>query len=375
MKKIISFIILSFIVISSILVVQFAQAAVHVNGYYKKDGTYVAPYYRSNPDGDPYNNWSYPGNTNPYTGKTATGDASTYLNNYYNNGYSSDSTSYASGSDYATTPTCPLMASYNYTSSSCECMSGYVSSGNSCISDNQYCWNSFGYESSYDSITSSCACDSGYALSGEQCVSKDQLCHNQIGSESSYDSLADTCKCYSGYVLNNNVCSGGDEVCVQKYGANSSYNSLDNTCECDFNYAFNQNNQCVSLDTSNYASPPITITPSDTSATPILATPTSVNTVDTTTQSFLTMPDVIPAKVNYCDFENTLKKGSTGQDVIWLQDLLERKNFLKLSPNMKKGNFGPATMSALKKYQKSVGVKQTGILDEATRVKTNLETY
>jgi hypothetical protein len=50
-----------------------ASAAVHVNGYYRKDGTYVAPHYRSNPDGNPYNNWSYPGNTNPYTGETATG--------------------------------------------------------------------------------------------------------------------------------------------------------------------------------------------------------------------------------------------------------------------------------------------------------------
>jgi len=58
-------------------------AQVHVKGYYRKDGTYVQPHYRSSPDGNPYNNWSYPGNTNPYTGKVATGSPSTYLNNYY----------------------------------------------------------------------------------------------------------------------------------------------------------------------------------------------------------------------------------------------------------------------------------------------------
>lgn len=59
------------------------DAQVHVKGYYRKDGTYVQPHWRSSPDGNPYNNWSYPGNVNPYTGKVAGGNSSTYLNNYY----------------------------------------------------------------------------------------------------------------------------------------------------------------------------------------------------------------------------------------------------------------------------------------------------
>lgn len=58
-----------------------ADAAVWVNGYTRSNGTYVQGHYRSNPDGNPYNNWSYPGNTNPYTGVTATGNPSTYLRN------------------------------------------------------------------------------------------------------------------------------------------------------------------------------------------------------------------------------------------------------------------------------------------------------
>jgi hypothetical protein len=60
-----------------------AIAQVKVKGYYRKDGTYVQPHYRSSPDGNPYNNYSYPGNINPYTGKIATGNPSTYLSNYY----------------------------------------------------------------------------------------------------------------------------------------------------------------------------------------------------------------------------------------------------------------------------------------------------
>ena len=59
------------------------KSSVHVKGYFRKDGTYVAPHYRSAPDKNPYNNWSYPGNTNSYTGKTATADPQKYLDNYY----------------------------------------------------------------------------------------------------------------------------------------------------------------------------------------------------------------------------------------------------------------------------------------------------
>ncbi|HEV3114911.1 MAG TPA: hypothetical protein VGY99_30875 [Candidatus Binataceae bacterium] len=55
-----------------------------MQGYTKSDGTHVNGYYRSSPDGNPYNNYSYPGNTNPYTGKVAPGNPDTYLNNYYN---------------------------------------------------------------------------------------------------------------------------------------------------------------------------------------------------------------------------------------------------------------------------------------------------
>lgn len=62
----------------------YSFSQVHVRGYYRKDGTYVQPHYRSSPDGNPYNNYSYPGNYNPYTGRFAKGNPSTYLSRYYN---------------------------------------------------------------------------------------------------------------------------------------------------------------------------------------------------------------------------------------------------------------------------------------------------
>ncbi len=35
-----------------------AAKRVYVRGYYRKDGTYVRPHYRTTPDGNPYNNYS-----------------------------------------------------------------------------------------------------------------------------------------------------------------------------------------------------------------------------------------------------------------------------------------------------------------------------
>lgn len=87
--------ILSALFIFSVLLT-FAQ--VSVRGYTKKNGTYVAPYTRSSPDKNPYNNYSYPGNTNPYTGKVATGNPDTYLNNYYNRSTNSSTTAASTNS-------------------------------------------------------------------------------------------------------------------------------------------------------------------------------------------------------------------------------------------------------------------------------------
>jgi len=49
-----------------------SSGTVRVRGYVRRDGTYVAPHLRSNPDGRFYNNWSSSGNVNPYTGKEGT---------------------------------------------------------------------------------------------------------------------------------------------------------------------------------------------------------------------------------------------------------------------------------------------------------------
>ena len=57
-----------------------ATAQTRVDGYYKKNGTYVQPHYRSSADSTKSNNWSTKGNTNPYTGQRGTRNPSPSYN-------------------------------------------------------------------------------------------------------------------------------------------------------------------------------------------------------------------------------------------------------------------------------------------------------
>lgn len=67
-----STVIFSVVALALVLTLATASAQVFVDGYFRRDGTYVAPHWRSEPDGNPYNNWSTKGNVNPYTGDMGT---------------------------------------------------------------------------------------------------------------------------------------------------------------------------------------------------------------------------------------------------------------------------------------------------------------
>ena len=62
-----------------------ATADVQVRGYYRSNGTYVRPHYRSTQDSNFYNNWSTKPNINSYTGRMGTRltPPSSYYRNYY----------------------------------------------------------------------------------------------------------------------------------------------------------------------------------------------------------------------------------------------------------------------------------------------------
>ena len=57
---------------------QETQAQHFVRGHVRHNGSYVTPHFRSNPDGNFYNNWSTSPNINPYTGSIGTRQQPSY---------------------------------------------------------------------------------------------------------------------------------------------------------------------------------------------------------------------------------------------------------------------------------------------------------
>ncbi len=63
------------------------SASVYVNGYTRKDGTYVQGHYRSSPNHTRMDNYSTKGNFNPYTGKAGTVNPYNQYGSAYNTRY------------------------------------------------------------------------------------------------------------------------------------------------------------------------------------------------------------------------------------------------------------------------------------------------
>ncbi len=76
---------------------------------------------------------------------------------------------------------------------------------------------------------------------------------------------------------------------------------------------------------------------------------------------------------NIVSMYQTLRIGAQGDSVVALQDFLQEKGLLKISPTVAKGYYGPVTSSAVAKYQASVGLRPDGILGPLTMAKIKVE--
>ena len=74
-----------------------ANADTSVRGYYRSDGTYVQPHYRSSPNQYRYDNYSSQGNTNPYSGEKGYKQHEYTTPPAYNKGYGGYGNSYGNG--------------------------------------------------------------------------------------------------------------------------------------------------------------------------------------------------------------------------------------------------------------------------------------
>jgi peptidoglycan hydrolase-like protein with peptidoglycan-binding domain len=67
-------------------------------------------------------------------------------------------------------------------------------------------------------------------------------------------------------------------------------------------------------------------------------------------------------------FTKALSSGSSGTEVLELQKRLKSEGYLNATPN---GNYGPATVAAVKAYQKAKGLSQLGTVGPGTRAALN----
>ncbi|CEG31464.1 hypothetical protein [Peribacillus simplex] len=74
---------LSFSALMSVSFSNSVDAATYVKGYFKKNGTYVSPHFRSDADSSFYNNYSTYGNINPFTGERGTKLSPNMSNSHY----------------------------------------------------------------------------------------------------------------------------------------------------------------------------------------------------------------------------------------------------------------------------------------------------
>lgn len=260
-----------------------ADAYVQVSGYYRSNGTYVAPYVRSNPNGLKYDNYSYKPSqglynktygtrgslwdtptyiTDPdyYLGKSIydSGNNYIYSSSYYNSYYSPS---------YKTTPTCP--SNSYYSGFSCKCNYGYINSGGSCVNADSLCYSQLGYSSSYNSIDNTCECDSGYVIgTSGQCISANSYCSSKIGIMSKYNSYSNKCECMYGYELVGSSCnrkktSNTTSTYSSYYTPKSSYTSIKTvscpansyssggSCYCSSGYKISSDkSSCVTISTN-----------------------------------------------------------------------------------------------------------------------------
>ena len=234
-KKFIAFVIsISIIITPFLLIGGNVNAATYVHGYTRKNGTYVAPHYRSSPDGNPYNNWSYPGNTNPYTGKKATGNPDTYLRNYYNNSPSYSSPSYSSHTapNYTLSPPTtsfdsPALMRIKYPSLVSVCDFDSFEQKVNRINEQAITQSSINQQlaKAYKDFLDECTANVLAKTKREQEQATINAC-----PENAYKNSSGQCQCNVGYGVIGGQCVLAERYCQEAKGVNWHYNATDESC-------------------------------------------------------------------------------------------------------------------------------------------------
>ncbi|MCX6807228.1 MAG: hypothetical protein NTZ80_00240 [Patescibacteria group bacterium] len=202
-KRIISIFLFLIIIFASI---QIANAYVNVKGYFRSNGTYVAPHVRSNPNGLKSDNYGWTQSQGTYNKtygtKGAKWDTPTYITDpdYYEGKNIYDSINEGGASADIGFPNFDInqiLCGPNQTwgaDGKCYCNNGYLSFNNSCITYDQAC--KIVYGSNSYGAGNNCACNAGYKWSSNMATCEKIVA---ICGENSYEVLRGFCKCKGGY--------------------------------------------------------------------------------------------------------------------------------------------------------------------------------
>lgn len=273
---------------------------------------------------------------------------------------------------YTPPPSCPLFSSYNSITSQCECYSGYVASGNSCISGDQACKNQYGYNSQHEYSTGKCTCTYGYVWNetATKCISADESCQNSFGYNSKASLSANKCECRYGYIFNKagTKCIAQNDACQEIVGLMSTYDPINNTCKCVYGYEM-ISGQCSPEKKEIITPIPITIT---TEPEPVeKETNTEVITRPYIQPTIIATPIVVNNEYGFpFKLKSELKVGSKGEEVKILQSALLTMKEIYPDGTVS-GYYGELTNKAVERFQEKFNLNKTGRIDKSTLEKFN----
>lgn len=209
------------------------DAYVSVKGYYRKDGTYVSPHVRSNPNGLKYDNYSYKSGdglyNETYGTRGSTWDTPTYITDpdYYE-GKALYEANKPGTSNNILPPTTLTPPETNKNTIKCyDTINGYLGDDDQCYCNSGFSWNDSQKKCTQNTVTKLTCADeiNGYLGDDNLCYCKQGYVWNEDGT---------SCKPFVPKL----VCP--DEV--------NGYLGNDNLCYCNEGYAWNaEKSVCLQL--------------------------------------------------------------------------------------------------------------------------------
>ncbi len=242
-KKILP-ILLIFCIVGGFYMVHNADAYVHVRGYYRKNGTYVRPYVRSNPNAFKFDNYGWTPSQGLYN-KSYYAPTRNYSSDWYTPSYITDpyyylgKSLYENGQSDLSSYTVPKTITPSYIPSYGRTVRGRTGIIMSTVPTTPKVIPTCGANEYLSTYNNKCYCNSGYKRNSAG------VCEKVICGENEYLSTWNN-KCYCNIGYKRNYSTGKCEKVI--CGANEYLSTYNNKCYCNSGYKRNYSTgQCEQI--------------------------------------------------------------------------------------------------------------------------------